>query len=101
MRKISGVTGVVDELQVVSKESQKRVESQDSDVDRALDAAYSDRTELKNVHHTTRNGVVRLTGNVDSGWDRLLAVRIARTTDGVKNVEQDLKLALVTPVNVR
>lgn len=101
VRQVNGVAGVKDELQVVAKDDERRVSSQDSDIDRSLDTAFSDRPELKDVHHTTRAGVVRLTGNVDNGWDRLLAVRLARSTNGVKNVEQDLKVALVTPKNVR
>jgi osmotically-inducible protein OsmY len=101
VRDINGVANVKDELQVVAKSDEKRVEAQDGDIDRGLDSAYSNRPELKDVHHTTHAGVVRLTGSVDNGWARLLAVRLARATAGVKSVEQDLKVALVTPKNVR
>ena len=35
-------------------------------------------------------GIVRLTGTVDTGWDKLNAVRLARTTPGVRGIEEQL-----------
>jgi hyperosmotically inducible protein len=41
----------------------------------------------------TANGVVTLTGNVKSNVERRRAVQIARETDGVKSVKDNLKIA--------
>jgi osmotically-inducible protein OsmY len=41
----------------------------------------------------TRNGVVTLTGTVNNATEKSEAVRIARATDGVKTVRDNLKVA--------
>jgi osmotically-inducible protein OsmY len=39
-----------------------------------------------------KNGTVRLTGTVSSGWDEVSAVRVTRQVAGVRAVEDQLKI---------
>jgi osmotically-inducible protein OsmY len=88
--KVDGVTKIENQLQVVPRSSKELVEAKDKDVQNNLKAVFKDRAELKGVNSDVKNGVVRLTGTVDSGWDKLNAVRLARTTPGVRGVEEQL-----------
>ena len=45
------------------------------------------------IYFAVKDGNVRLTGTIDSGWDRLQAVRAARSVRGVTAVHDDLMLA--------
>ena len=47
---------------------------------------------LKDVDFEVKNGVVRLTGEVPSGWYRLRAASCARGVKGVKSVQDDLRV---------
>lgn len=44
------------------------------------------------IHVDTVNGVVTLTGTVDSEATRKIAAHVARNTDGVKGVDNKLKI---------
>ncbi len=100
-QRVAGVHKVIDELEVVPMAQQKSVAAKDSEIDHALDRSLGERKSLRDVNHTTKNGMVRLTGTVPTGWDRLNAVRIARSTEGVHGVLQDLRLSARPPGNVR
>ena len=88
--KVDGVTKVENQLQVVPKAQKDLVEAKDKDVQDALKVVFKNRPELKNVGTDVKAGIVRLTGTVDSGWDKLNAVRLARTTPGVRGIEEQL-----------
>ncbi len=88
--KVDGVTKVENQLQVVAASQKKVVEANDKDVQANLKAVFKDRVELKGVSTEVKAGVVRLTGTVDTGWDKLNAVRLARTTPGVRAIEEQL-----------
>lgn len=88
--KVDGVTKVENQLQVVPRAQKDLVEAKDKDVQNNLKVVFKDRSELKGVGTDVKNGIVRLTGTVDSGWDKLNAVRLARTTPGVRGVEEQL-----------
>lgn len=51
--------------------------------------------ELKafDIHVDTDHGVVHLSGNVDTSVQKADAVRIAKTTNGVKDVVNDISVA--------
>ena len=88
--KVDGVTKVENQLQVVPSSKKEQVVAQDKDIQNNLKAVFRDRPELKGVGSDVKNGVVQLTGTVDSGWDKLNAVRLARMTPGVRAVEEQL-----------
>jgi len=44
------------------------------------------------IHVETTNGVVKLTGTVDSAEQRTMAGNVARGTDGVKGVDNEIKV---------
>jgi hyperosmotically inducible protein len=48
---------------------------------------YSTNVNSSDIDVATNNGVVTLTGKVDSGAERALAIELARNVKGVKSVE--------------
>lgn len=44
------------------------------------------------LHVTTKNGVVYLNGKVNSAYEKKIAVNLAKTVKGVKDVKCDLKV---------
>jgi hypothetical protein len=51
-----------------------------------------DAQDFKDVTVTVKNGVVRLTGTVPTGTRRLEAAVLARSVQGVRAVEDDLRV---------
>jgi osmotically-inducible protein OsmY len=92
-RKVSGVTSVVNELQVVSSAKQPAVETHDEEIGRDLKKGFETHADFKSIDIEVKNGVVRLTGTVPTGMDRLEAMQVARATAGVSSVHDDLRLA--------
>lgn len=90
--KVSDVRRVQNELQVVARDQKEVVEAADKDIKNELKTAFKNRPELKDVTADVKNGAVRLTGAVNSGWDRLLAVRLARQCAGTKSVQEQLTI---------
>lgn len=90
--KVSGVTRVDNELEVVATAALKNVEAKDADITRDLTLAFKNRPELKSVSTSVKNGMVMVTGSVPSGWDRLNALRIVRHVTGVRGLEDQLKV---------
>ena len=90
--KVGGVLGVQNQLEVVATSQRKVVDAKDADITRDLTLAFKDRTEFKSVETSVKNGTVRLTGTVSSGWDEVAAVRLARHVTGVRAVEDQLKV---------
>lgn len=91
-RKVNGVRGVENALQVVAHGKQEAVKSNDVDIKRAVTKAFQSRDNLKNINIEVMNCVVRLTGNVPSGTQRLEAATLARATAGVCSIEDGLIL---------
>ena len=93
-RKVDGVKGVENELQVVPEVAAKRVEAQDEQVLAVVRQRLSTRDSLDdaNIDVAVKNGVVRLTGTVASQSDRLTALTLARSTEGVGSVIDGLEL---------
>jgi osmotically-inducible protein OsmY len=92
VRKVSGVTSVKNELQVVASAEQPAVKAQDEDVQRDVEKSLQDRVALKDVDIEVKNCVARLTGTVPSGTQRLEAAVVARSTTGVCSVQDDLRI---------
>ena len=88
-RKVSGVKGVQNELQVVASSKQAAVKVHDKELERAVKKAF-DTPELKDITVSVKNGVVRLTGTIPTGVRRLDAAVVARSVPGVRSVEDDL-----------
>ena len=91
-RKVSGVKRVVNELQVVASAKQAAVKVRDEELERAVKKAF-ETPDFKDISVEVKNGVVRLTGTVPTGARRLEAAVLARAIQGVRAVEDDLRLA--------
>jgi osmotically-inducible protein OsmY len=90
---VAGVTSVVNLLQVVPEQVQKAVAAGDADVEKAIASVLDDRDVLKDVKVEVKNGVARLTGTVSDSTDRLQASVVARSTPGVRSVQNDLRVS--------
>jgi hyperosmotically inducible protein len=92
---VSGVMDVHNDLQVVSQVAEKQIEKRDGEIRDSLEARLDDRESLGNddIDVEVANGVVRLTGSVDRSGDRMTALSLARTTQGVRSVVDDLRVA--------
>lgn len=92
--KISGVKSVQNELQVVPDVAAKRVEARDDQVQDAVKKRIEERQALKDddINIEVKNGVVRLSGTVDGFGERMTALTVARSTQGVKSVIDDLRI---------
>jgi hyperosmotically inducible periplasmic protein len=91
-RKATGVVLVQNELEIVTGSRKALVESKDADLARDLKLAFTARPELKSVRVLVKNGTVQLSGTVATGWDELMAVRVARAVPGVRGIEDQLQL---------
>jgi len=92
VRKIDSVKGVENALQVLPHVSAAAVEQQDDRLKDAIEKRLEAREELSDasIDVEVANGVARLTGSVQGQSDRLMALTLARTTDGVRSVTGDL-----------
>jgi osmotically-inducible protein OsmY len=92
--KVDGVKSVENELQVVPQVSAARVERQDEVSKGDIERRLKNRDDLSdaNIDVEVADGVARLTGTVGSQSDRLTALTLARSTDGVRSVIGDLEV---------
>lgn len=92
VRKVDGVKSVENALQVVPHVSAAAVERKDDQVKEAVETRLKAREELSDASISVEvaNGVAHLTGSVPSQSDRLTALTVARSTDGVRSVVGDL-----------
>ena len=63
----------------------------DEEMQGAVKKAF-DAQDFKDVTVTVKNGVVRLTGSVPTGTRRLDAAVLARSIQGVRAVQDDLRV---------
>lgn len=93
-RQVSGVRTVHNELQVVAKAKQERVEARDDDLQKEIARRLKQRDDMtgSNVDVDVKNGVARLTGKVESDDQRLAAAVTARSTPGVRAIHDELKV---------
>lgn len=94
VKKVEGVKSVVNDLQVVAAARQERVEQTDDQITQAIGARIGSFETLKtsDIDVAVSGGVARLTGTVTSRRDQVTALTIARSTNGVKRVINDLRL---------
>lgn len=94
-RKVSGVKRVANELQVVAESKQEAVKAKDEDIEKDVEKAIDARPGLSGskIEVEVKNGVARLSGTVPSEHDRLAAAIAARSTNGVRSVQDDLTIA--------
>jgi osmotically-inducible protein OsmY len=90
--KVAGVERIKNQLEVVASSQKAVTVSKDEDIQRDLLLAFKDIASFKGVTSTVKNGAVRLTGRVASGWDEISAVRISRLVPGVRSVDDQLKV---------
>lgn len=90
--KAQGVVRVDNQLEVVASAQKKAVDAKDADITRDLALAFKNRSELKNIVTSVKNGTVRLTGTVGSAWEQVNALRLTRRVAGVRGVENELKV---------
>jgi osmotically-inducible protein OsmY len=90
--RVSGVRRVDNQLEIVPSAIKSAVVAQDSDITRDLALAFKDHDDLKGITTTVKNGTVRLTGTVHSGWEQLRALRLTRGVPGVRGIENQLKV---------
>ena len=92
--KVNGVKSVRNELQVVPDVAAKRVEAADDKIQQAVEQRFDERQALKDdkIDIEVKNGVVRLSGTVDGFGERMTALTVARSTQGVKSVIDDLRI---------
>ncbi len=95
-RTVSGIKRVVNELQVVASAKQASVQVRDEELEREVKKAF-ETPAFKDITVEVKNGVVRLTGTVPTGARRLDAAMAARSIQGVRAVEDDLRLMAAKP----
>ena len=95
---VAGVTGVRNELQIVQADRQANVEASDDALRTVIASRMASRTDFDDagIDVSVSNGIVRLTGTVDDGSDRLAAVDCARAVPGVRSAINDLRVPQVT-----
>jgi hyperosmotically inducible protein len=91
-KKARNVVRVENELEIVPGYTKVLVEAKDAEIARDLKLAFPARPELKRVRTSVKNGTVQLSGAVATGWEELMAVRVARNVAGVRGIEDQLRL---------
>ena len=93
-RKVQGVRGVVDALQIVPPGKESVVAEKDEEIQGAITKRIAASRPLSTAHIVVevKNGVARLSGNVASPLDRLTALTLTRTTRGVRSLLDELKV---------
>lgn len=94
-RGTDGVTAVDDRLRVKGETAATSGDISDSWITGKIQARYfmDDTVRGRNINVDTRDGVVTLRGTVNSYGERLAAASIARGTDGVREVHDELTIA--------
>lgn len=94
VKSVDGVKSVRNELQIVAPAQQATTERQDEEIADALAKRFEERERLADadIGVEVENGMVRLSGSVDSQADRISALTIARTTEGVRAVTGELRV---------
>jgi osmotically-inducible protein OsmY len=91
--KVPGVMRVLNELEIHKTNEHPQPAISDEAIAHELDQRFRGVSQFKHVGYSVKDGAVRLTGTIDSGWDRLEAVRAARSVHGVTTVHDDLMMA--------
>ncbi len=94
VKSLDGVKAVRNELQVVAPAQQVATARKDEEIAAALAKRFEERSSLADadIDVQVENGTVRLSGKVDSQADRISALTLARTTQGVRGVTGELQV---------
>jgi osmotically-inducible protein OsmY len=92
--KVSGVTHVVNDLQVVAS-APPTGQVHDEELARVVKQGFAT-PAFKDIIVDVKDGVVRLTGTVRTGVQRLEAAVAARATQGVRAVQDEIRLTTAT-----
>jgi len=92
--KVSGVKEVKNELQVVPATAAKAIDEHDGEIRDTVQQRLAERRALDdgNIDVEVANGVVRLSGSVGQSGDRMIALSLARSTEGVRSVVDGLRV---------
>ena len=96
-QRVPGVVRVKNELQVRKVAERPQQAVSDDDIVKQLDNRFRGQSQFKHVGYSVKDGAVRLTGTVESSWDRLQALRNARSIRGVQSVFDDIRLSELKP----
>jgi hyperosmotically inducible protein len=92
VRKIDGVTGVSNLLEVVPASAHEAVKAADKDIKEAVHAALKSNKNLDGIHvDSVDNGVVLLSGKSDNLDNNLLAIEAAYGCAGVRHVASKIE----------
>ena len=89
---VRGVTRVVNDIQVVPSAKREKVKARDEDLKTTVKAALERREGLAGIDVDVKNGIVRFTGTVEHEPARMQAAIVARSTPGVRAVEDRLRM---------
>lgn len=92
-RKVSGVKDVRNQIEVVPAKKEEVVQAKDDQIENRLKSIFDDDPRFDGIGVEVTNGVARLTGEVPSTADRFQAALLARATQGVRSVHDDLTIA--------
>lgn len=94
VRKVDGVKDVRNDLQVVPPAEAKSVARTDDQLHDAIEKSFDTSPRLADagIGVEVKNGVARLSGSVPSRSDQVAALTLARSTQGVRRVIDDLRL---------
>jgi hyperosmotically inducible protein len=90
--KVDGVKLVQNELQVIPTTAEKQTEKRDDQIRDSVQQRLATRGALHkdDIDVEVANGVVRLSGSVAQSGDRMIALSLARSTEGVRSVVDGL-----------
>jgi osmotically-inducible protein OsmY len=93
-RKVPGVVKVVDALQIVPPGKEAATAESDQGIQDALAKRIGAKRALADAHivFDVKNGIARLTGDVASQGDRLMALTVTRATPGVRGLVDELRV---------
>ncbi len=89
---VGGVTRVKNQLEIVPKNAEKGIAARDSEIADELKKRYATDDAFKDLSLDVKNGSVRLTGTVRNAWEKLHAMRIARSAKGVKELHEEIEI---------
>jgi osmotically-inducible protein OsmY len=90
-RRVTGVTGVVNELEVKLPRGDHR--GDEALANAANSALALDARVPRGVKASARNGIIKLTGTVSSGWESDAAATAVSRMIGVKDVKNNIKIS--------
>jgi osmotically-inducible protein OsmY len=101
-RKVPGVRKVADMLQVVPPGKEAAIAESDLVIQDAISKRMLAKRQLVDAHVVleVKNGIARLSGDVASPDDRLIALTVTRATPGVRGLVDELKIKPAKPANV-